>query len=218
MVAAMLLLGLRTYGATGAGPATLPAKTPDVSKADRLAVVIILHSGEMPDGNYWAEKCVAKAVETLLPDDEIGVTSYDWRQGNMQWNYPLVSRGDGKAALAATKSIMQGDMVSFDEALRMALSGGQGHAGLSQSMAGRKHVIMLTDGDPQPPSEAVINQYREAGVTVSVVCVYPHEATLPVATKTMADALGGRVYGPINSKAEQLDGIFEKEIHAARAR
>jgi hypothetical protein len=77
---------------------------------------------------------------------------------------------------------------------------------------------MLTDGDPQPPSEAVIDQCRKAGVTVSVVCVYPHEATLPAATKTMADALGGRVYGPINSKPEQLGDIFEKEIHAARVR
>jgi hypothetical protein len=208
------------YGATGAGPATLPAKTtPDVSKADRMAVVIILHSCEMPDGNYWAEKCVATAVETLLPDDEIGVASYDWERSNMRWNYPLASRGDGKAALAATRSITQGDMPAFGEALKMALDGGQGHAGLSQSMAGRKHVIMLTDGDPQPPSEAVIDQCRKAGVTVSVVCVYPHEATLPAVTKTMADALGGRVYGPINSKAEQqLGDIFGKEIRAARAR
>src|ERR1044071_6774162 len=33
------------------------------------ALVLIMHSCEMPDGNYWGEQCALKAVETLSSRD-----------------------------------------------------------------------------------------------------------------------------------------------------
>ena len=30
------------------------------------ALVLVMHSCEMPDGNYWGEQCALKAIETLI--------------------------------------------------------------------------------------------------------------------------------------------------------
>jgi hypothetical protein len=78
------------------------------------ALVLIMHSCEMPDGNYWGEQCALKAVETLSARDEIGVISYDWegaqpdwarrRGGRSQWDFPLQEKGDGSKVTARSRT------------------------------------------------------------------------------------------------------------------
>src|SRR3712207_7224680 len=50
-------------------------------RSGKGALVLVMHSCEMPDGNYWGEQCALKAVETLSSRDEIGVISYGWAGG-----------------------------------------------------------------------------------------------------------------------------------------
>lgn len=187
------------------------------------ALVLLMHSCEMPDGNYWGEQCAIKAVEALSSQDEVGVISYAWRgvagRGGAQWDFPLQPRGDGGRAIAAIKNMQLGDMPDFEDAFLAALNGQAGNPGLKDSNARQKHMIVISDGDPAPPSPATLDAFREARITVSTVTVYPHTteaAGVPRTMRLIAEALGGRVYGPIEANPQQLPQIFIKEATVIR--
>lgn len=181
------------------------------------ALVMNMHSCEMPDGNYWGEQCAIKAVEALSSRDEIGVLSFAWRGaggGGSQWDFPLQPKGDGGKAIAAIKQMQLGDMPSFEDSFGVALSGRGGNPGLKDSDARQKHMIVISDGDPTPPSEGLYQAYADAKVTVSTVSVFPHDRSdqgLPPTMRTIANRLKGRAYGPINDNPQQLPQIFIKE-------
>jgi uncharacterized membrane protein len=182
------------------------------------ALVIIMHSCEMPQGNYWAEQCAIKAVETLSSQDEIGVISYDWQGGGgSKWDWPLSVKGDGSKVIAAVKNMKLGDMPSFDDALDVALNGLEGGRGLKHTDARQKHIIVISDGDPAMPRDELIRQCRELKVTISTVTVFTHSPGTPSPQMIeMARATGGRVYGPIESNPNQLPQIFIKEATVVR--
>lgn len=183
------------------------------------ALVLVIHSCEMPNGNYWGEQCSIKAIEALSERDEIGVISYDWGKGGAQWDFPLKDKGDGSAVLAAVKQMKQGDMPDFDDTLNLALNGQNGQGGLIRSNARQKHVIIISDGDPQAPKNSLVNAYLAAKVTVSTISVYPHAGDpdgLPPNMKDIATSLKGKAYGPINNNPNQLPQIFIKEATLVR--
>lgn len=181
------------------------------------ALVLIMHSCEMPNGNYWGMQCAIKAAEVLSPRDEIGVLSYAWSNGRgSAWDFPLAPRGDGTKVIAAIKNMQLGDMPDFDDAMDLALNGTQGQPGLKDSDARQKHVIIISDGDPQPPSGALMQAYIDAKVSVSTVSVYPHELPIPKTMQHIADQTLGKAYGPIESNPSQLPQIFVKEATVVR--
>jgi uncharacterized membrane protein len=186
------------------------------------ALVLIMHSCEMPDGNYWGEQCALKAIETLSERDEIGVLSYAWAGpggGGSNWDFPLQAKGDGSKVGAAVKNMQLGDMPSFDDSFDVALNGKNGVGGLIRSDARQKHVIVISDGDPAPPAQNLVNAYINAQVSVSTVSVYPHDTSaqgLPPTMRKIADQLKGRAYGPINNNPNQLPQIFIKEATVVR--
>jgi uncharacterized membrane protein len=192
------------------------------------ALALIMHSCEMPDGNYWGVQCAIKAVETLSEKDEIGILSYGWRGaaggggGGTQWDYPLADKGDGSRVMAAIKKMALGDMPDFDNAMDVALNGTNGQGGLIRSNARHKHAIIISDGDPQPPSAALINAYKAAKVSVSTVSVYPHiggagaNGLIPPTMDDIAKDTGGKSYGPVNANPSQLPQIFIKEATIVR--
>ena len=181
------------------------------------ALVMVMHSCEMPDGNFWGEQCAIKAVDALSAKDEIGVISYGWRGGGSQWDFPLAEKGDGGRVKAAIKNMQLGDMPSFDDSMNVALNGGNGMKGLKDSTARHKHVIIISDGDPGAPNANLVQQYINAKVSVSTVTVYPHMGgagpggALPPTMQLIADQLKGKAYGPINNNPGQLPQIFIKE-------
>jgi uncharacterized membrane protein len=190
------------------------------------ALVMIMHSCEMPDGNYWGEQCAIKAIETLSARDEIGVISYDWSRANhgaggSGWDVPLGEKGDGTKAISAVKNMKLGDMPSFDDSMSVALRGinNDGVGGLLNSDAKQKHVIIISDGDPQRPNAQLVQDYINAKVSVSTVSVYPHDQSdqgLPPTMRSIAKDLKGRPYGPINGNFSQLPQIFIKEATVVR--
>ena len=109
-----------------------------------------------------------------------------------------------------------GDMPDFDDAMNVALNGSPGQPGLAQDDARQKHLIIISDGDPAPPSAAVMAQYLAAQVSVSTVSVFPHELPLPKTMVNIAQQTGGRAYGPIESNPSQLPQIFVKEATVVR--
>jgi uncharacterized membrane protein len=186
------------------------------------ALVLVMHSCEMPDGNYWGELCALKAIETLSAQDEIGVISYGWGGaggGGSVWDFPLEAKGDGSKVMAAVKKMQLGDMPSFDDSMDLAVNGRGGSKGLKDSDARQKHVIIISDGDPAAPQQSVIDSYINNKISVSTISVYPHMGDpdgLPPVMKDVANRLKGRAYGPINNNPNQLPQIFIKEATVVR--
>jgi len=196
----------------------VPARK-EISKG---ALVMAMHSCEMPNGNYWGEQCAIKAVEALSSRDEIGVISYAWKGpagGGSQWDFPLAEKGDGSKVIAAIKNMQLGDMPSFDDMLDAAINGNNGQGGLIRSDARQKHIIVISDGDPQRPADSLIQACLQNKITISTITVFPHVGDpdgLPPVMKDMARLTKGRAYGPINNNPGQLPQIFIKEATIVR--
>jgi uncharacterized membrane protein len=221
----VMIGGDQSFGAGGWGGSkheeVLPVNMdiPAQRQMPKGALVLVMHSCEMPDGNYWGEQCALKAVETLSFRDEIGVISYAWGAGGAQWDFPLAEKGDGSRVNSAIKNMQLGDMPSFDESIDLALNGKNGRGGLKDSDARQKHIIVISDGDPAPPNANLVQQLKNAKISVSTVTVYPHDMSdqgLPPTMRRMAEELKGRAYGPINQNPNQLPQIFIKEATVVR--
>ena len=183
------------------------------------ALVLVMHACEAPDGNYLGEQCAIKAIETLSAMDDIGIVSWSWNGGGSQWDFPLAPKGDGSKPTAAAKAMQMADMMSFEDCMSVTLYGSGTSRGIKDSDARQKHVIIISDGDPQAPSVELIKAYQAAKVSVSTVTVYPHMGGadgLPPEMKHIADELHGKAYGPITGNLSQVPQIFVKEATVVR--
>ena len=221
----VMIGGPDTFGAGGwqgtSVEKVLPVNmdVPARKEVGKGALVMIVHACEFENGNYWGEQCAIKAVDALSQQDEVGVVSFDWSKGGSQWDFPLQTKGDGNKAKAAIKQMKVGDMPSFEDSMKVALYGSGGQKGLKDSDARHKHVVIISDGDPQSPSDELMAAYKAAKVSVSTVAVYPHDLSangLPPTMRKIAETLKGRAYGPVNGNFNQLPQIFIKEATIVR--
>lgn len=222
----VMIGGPDTFGAGGWQGSKLEEVLPvnmDIPAQRQIAkgaLVLIMHSCEAENGNYWGEQCAIKAAETLSERDEVGVISYGWNGGpngaGSQWDFPLQEKGDGSKVVAAIKQMKLGDMASFEDCMDVALNGKNGVGGLKKSDAKQKHVIIISDGDPGAPTPGLVAAYQQAKVTVSTVAVQPHGGSVGPTMQSIADQLKGKAYGPINSNLSQLPQIFIKEATIVR--
>jgi len=170
----------------------------------RGALAIIVHSCEMPRGNYWGRKVAEASIEALSSLDYVGIVEYANQFGASEWAFPMQVAGDKRAALHAAASLKYGDMPTFATSMRLALDGLEGVA------AGQKHLIIISDGDPQPPPPELLEQYAAAKVTVSTVMVGGHGTPMDRRRmKAMATLTGGRFHDVQNPS--QLPAIFIQE-------
>jgi Ca-activated chloride channel family protein len=103
-------------------------------------------------------------------------------------------------------------MPSFDDTLNLALNGVNGGPGLLKNNARHKHIIIISDGDPTAPQQALMNACKSNRISVSTVTVFPHSPkTRPPVMEDMATFTGGKAYGPIEDNPNQLPQIFIKE-------
>jgi uncharacterized membrane protein len=175
---------------------------PQKKQMPKGALVLIMHSCEMPDGNYWGKQVAMAAVNTLSRLDLAGVVSYGWSTGGL-WDFPLGPVGDKAAILAAIKNMQMGDMPEFEAPMVAA------YDALNACKAGQKHCILISDGDPQPPSSALLAQFKQAGITCTGVAVCPHDPTNVLSLMRIAQATGGRFYNV--KDPNELPQIFIKE-------
>jgi len=204
----VMIGGPDTFGAGGWQGSKLEEVLPvsmDIPAQRQLpkgALVLAMHSCEMPDGNYWGEQCAIQATNTLSAKDEIGVISYAWNGpggGGSNWDFSAPTEGDGSRVTAAIKKMQLGDMPSFDDMLDLALNGRNGVGGLLRSDARQKHIIVISDGDPQRPRQGLLDQ---CGRTKSASRRFRFIRTIEAPKGTspqmrlMAQETGGRAYGP----------------------
>ncbi|HTU22655.1 MAG TPA: VWA domain-containing protein [Gemmataceae bacterium] len=204
----VMIGGPDSYGAGGWQNTPVEKALPVDSEIKSLQVlgkgglVLIMHASEMADGNMWQKKIAKLAVERLGPGDEVGVIYYDFIH---KWHIKLQPIGGNKASiLAQIDKMTPGDMPDFDPALQMA------HQALIDPKKGlaTKHVIVISDGDPQY-TQPILKAMKRDKVTVTTVGVACHGANEDQKMAVIAKATGGRSYSVKDPR--QLPAIYIKE-------
>jgi uncharacterized membrane protein len=171
------------------------------------AMALIMHASEIPEGNYW-QKVVAKAaIKALSSYDYAGLLHWE---GQEAWLFTLRPIGSGQnSMLRAIDRMTPGDMPDFDPSLQMAM---RGLNAIPDAMS--KHIVVVSDGDPTPPTPQVIRQLVASKVTVTAVLTAAH-GNDPGALQVMRDLANktkGRFYNVTNPKA--LPRIYQKEARS----
>jgi uncharacterized membrane protein len=192
----------------------LPIKLdpPQKRQMPRGALVLIMHACEMPDGNYWSKRTGEAAIDALSARDLAGVIEWGWQAGNSTWPYPLQEIGDKTGVKKAIKSMQMGDMMSFVPIMTDTL------AALQKAQAGQKHCIIISDGDPQPPSNALLQQFVASKITISTVAVFPHSQGGELQQMRRIAFTTGGTYHEVTTMGQlnSLPQIFTKEAQTVR--
>lgn len=173
------------------------------------ALALLMHASEMAQGNFWQKQVGVKAIKMLGPNDYCGVLHWDDFTGgdNWLWKGGITQVGKNQGTMVAQIGRMTpGDMPDFDSAMKRALSGFLG----LQGAAATKHMIIISDGDPAPPSPAVITALKKAGVTISTVAIGTHGPPGSTPLQSIATATGGKYY--VVSNASALPSIYISEV------
>ncbi len=172
----------------------------------RGALALIMHSCEFPRGNAWGKLVAKKAVATVSSRDYIGLLSY--AASGEGWTVPLQLAGSKRSVQGAIDRMYIGDMPDFDTTMKLAVQG------LSATDAAQKHMIIISDGDPNPPTARVLQSMIAAKITCSAVCVGYGQHTNESSLRRIAKKTGGRFYAVRNPR--KLPQIFVKESKIVR--
>lgn len=203
----VMLGGPNSFGAGGwnntpieeAMPVDFQIKSAKVVPKGALA--LIMHASEMADGNHWQKVIAKEAIKALGNEDYCGLLP-----GTDRWLWGGMVRvgGSRPKMLALIDRMTPMDMPDFDSGLKLA------HRAFSAlTDAAVKHMIIISDGDPAPPSPGVLNSLKKLKVTVSSVAVGAHGPAESALMKDIAAKTGGKYYEVLNPNA--LPRIFQKE-------
>jgi uncharacterized membrane protein len=171
------------------------------------AMVLIMHASEIAEGNYW-QKVVAKAaISSLSSYDFAGMLHWE---GQEAWLFTLRAIGTGRASmLRAVDRMTPGDMPDFDPSLQMAM---KGLNAIKDAMS--KHIVVISDGDPTPPSARVISQLVASKITVTCVLTAAHgnDPGAMSMMRNLAVRTKGNFYNVTNPRA--LPRIYQKEARS----
>ena len=165
------------------------------------ALAVILHTCEFQDGNTWGKRIAKDSIRVLSKQDEAGVLAWD---GNDSWVFPLTPVSQYSDMVQKINNAELMDMPYFQGTMQMAFNA------LQASDAAQKHVIIISDGDPSPPTPKLLDDYKKAKITISTVLVEAfHKGQFIKPMQLIARSTGGRFYKPTNPNA--LPSIFIKE-------
>lgn len=188
---------------------------PQTRQMPRGALALIMHSIEMPEGVYYGKKTAEAAASALSRLDLVGIIEYSGFGGGTEWVYPMAEVGDGSAVRAAINNLRFGDMPDMAPSVQLA------YDGLVNAAAGQRHAIIVTDGDPSPPSRALLQKYVDAGITISTIGVFPHMGGVNSPDlrrlEDIAEFTGGRYYGiTTQPQLATIPKIFIKEAQTVK--
>ncbi len=208
----LMLGGPQSFGPGGYHGSAIEEALPvtmDVTQKKVLpkgALAIILHTCEFAEGNTWAKRIAKEAIRVLGAQDEVGLIAYTWGNGNTSgynWIFPLTPAGQFKKLVPLINAAEPGDMPDFQTPMQLAF------AGLEKSDAALKHLIVISDGDPSPPTPALVQQFVSSKISVSMIAINPHGGQDISIMQSIAATTGGRYYFPQNPN--ELPSIFIKE-------
>ena len=207
----IMLGGPQTFGPGGYHRTPIEEALPvdmDVKQKKVLpkgALAIILHTCEFAEGNTWAKRIAKEAIRVLGAQDEVGLIDYDWagNKSGYSWVFPLTPAAEYEKLVPLINAAEPGDMPDFNSPMQLALTG------LQKSDAALKHLIVISDGDPSPPTPALVQQFVASKVSISMIAISPHGGTDISIMQAVSAQTGGRYYFP--QDPAELPSIFIKE-------
>lgn len=209
----LMLGGPDTFGAGGwtntelekAMPVDFEIKNAKVTPIG--ALVLMMHAGEMPKANFWQKRIAGEAIKILGSRDYCGLVQWSgtdsWLWGRTQGGLMRVGP-NRKMMLAQIDKMSIGDMPAFDPALKMAATA---FAGVKDAAV--KHMIIISDGDPTPPTRATMRRLIQQGVKVTTVAVGSHGIIGSQEMQKIANQTGGKYY--VVKSANNLPKIYQRE-------
>lgn len=212
----VMLGGDRSFGAGGwdeselekAMPVDFEIKAAKVTPVGALAM--IMHASEIAKGNYWQKRIAIEAIDTLGPRDYAGLLT--WQMTGDQWLWGqskggMIPVGPARGQMKArTDRLTVGDMPEFDPAMKLAAAT---FAKLDNPKPAIKHMIIISDGDPSPPTTATIKALQQQQVKVTTVAVGAHGPPGHQTMQKIANQTGGKYYVVRNPNA--LPKIYQRE-------
>lgn len=165
------------------------------------ALAIVLHTCEFPEGNVWAKRIAKEAIRVLGAQDDAGVLIFS--PTGDQWVFPLTPVSQYEHMVTLINQCVPSDMPSFESIMQM------GFAGLKADDAASKHMIIISDGDPSPPTPELVKQFVAEKISVSTVVINPHGGEDIPVMQSLATVTGGRHY--LVMDPNELPSIFIKE-------
>lgn len=162
------------------------------------ALVMLMHGMEFNNGNQIARQIAVGVMNTMAPQDELGIILWD---GTEKWLFPLTPVRDKMDMGRKIMGMNQGDLPNFQGIME------KGYEGLKQSNAHIKHMIIFSDGDPGAPTPELMQSMVADKVTVSTILIAGHAG--PDTMKWIAQNGNGRFYEIQNPG--NLPQIFMKE-------
>ena len=207
----VMIGGDRSFGAGGWSNSELEKAMPvDFQiKNDKIdavgALALMMHACEMPDGNFWQTQISRKAIEVLGPMDYCGVVEWGNR-GQPRWLWKMPNGIDRvhekrRLMMGMVGRMQMGDMPDFNAPMRLALNG------LKNTKASVKHMIIISDGDPTKPTNALLKSFVKEKIKISTVVIGNHSMNHPM--QQIAKVTGGKYYKKTNPRA--LPQIFQRE-------
>lgn len=210
----VMLGGDRAFGAGGwantelerAMPVDFQIKNDKVNAVGALA--LMMHASELADGNFWQLKIAKEALNILGPMDYAGVIDWSDLGGTPKWLWRMPNGVDRVSEnrnrmLALIGRMTPGDMPEFDAPMKLAVNG------LIKAPASIKHMIIISDGDPAPPTRAVMQVCKDNKITITTVAVGTHGPAGSTPLKDIAEFTGGKYYEVKDARA--LPKIYQRE-------
>jgi uncharacterized membrane protein len=173
------------------------------------ALCIVLHTCEFADGNAWGKKISKAAIKTLSPQDHAGLIYFSHIGGETWCFKPMQIGGRLNQIFGFIDGCEPGDMPSLDTIISMAVTSLANLKNVSL-----KHCIVISDGDPAPPSGATLAAAKRGSITISAISIFPHGGSEVSTLKDIAAQTGGRYYSA--DDARKLPQIFIKEAAVVR--
>ncbi len=166
------------------------------------ALAIILHTCEFQNGNWWAKEITKKAITSLSPHDYAGVLYFSYNGGD-RWLFKLQPASDKPRLKRMIDTVEPEDMPAFDPTVTMAVQA------LQSTPASLRHIIIISDGDPSPPSPAVQALIKnDKSLTLSAIAIGSH--SVQNIMKPLAENIGGGRFYMVQDP-KKLPQIFVKE-------
>jgi hypothetical protein len=105
--------------------------------------------------------------------------------------------------LGLIKRMVPGDMLDFEQPMKQIL------LALNEVKASAKHAIIISDGDPSPPTQQNLNAFVENNIKISTVAIGTHGPPGSTPLKRIADITGGSYY--VIRDPQALPQIYQRE-------
>ncbi len=213
----LMIGGDRALGAGGwsnsllekAMPVDFQIKNDKVSAVGALAMM--MHGCEMANANHWQVMIGKEALKVLGPMDYCGVIDWSDFGGKPRWMWDFDGDKDGVDRVFGNRRKMQGmmsrmntgDMPDFNAPMRLMLNS------LRKVNASMKHVIIISDGDPTPPTARLLQGFKDQRIKISTCAVGTHGVAGSTPLKNIANQTGGSYYVIKDPRA--LPQIYQRE-------